>query len=60
MTITIAAIIGEAAGSTALIIPVCLATLLSRSVATYLSGEIVDEFQMQYKGLFFLPDEVKD
>jgi CBS domain-containing protein len=60
MTITIAAIIGEAAGSTALIIPVCIATLIARSVAIYLAGEIVDEFQMQYKGLYFLHHEVPE
>jgi chloride channel 7 len=58
MTLTIAAIIGEAVGTTALIIPLSTAILVSRSVSSMLAGDTVDEFQIHEKNLFFLEDEL--
>jgi chloride channel 7 len=58
MTLTIAAIIGEAVGTSALIIPLSTAILVSRSVSSMLAGDTVDEFQIHEKSLFFLEDEL--
>jgi hypothetical protein len=58
MTLTIAAIIGEAVGTTALIVPLSTAILVSRSVTSMLAGDTVDEFQIHEKNLFFLESEV--
>jgi hypothetical protein len=53
-TLTIAAIIGEAVGTTALIIPVSTAILIARTLTKVLAGDTVDEFQIHVKDLFFL------
>jgi CBS domain-containing protein len=53
-TLTIAAIIGEAVGTTALIIPLSTAILISRTLTKMLAGHTVDEFQIHVKDLFFL------
>ena len=60
MTISIAAIIGEAVGSTALIIPLGTAILISRTITKVLAGDTVDEFQIHKKGLWFLESEVPE
>jgi hypothetical protein len=59
MTLTIVAIIGEAVGTTALVIPLVTAILISRTVNKMIGGdETLDEFQIHKKNLFFLESDV--
>ena len=53
-TLTIAAIIGEAIGTTEMIIPLAVSCLIARTITKALAGHTVDEFQIHEKDLFFL------
>ena len=57
-TLTIAAIIGEAIGTTEMIIPLAISCMIARTITKVLAGHTVDEFQIHEKDLFFLESDV--
>ena len=60
MSIAVCILIAEAQGTTELIIPMCIACLISRSISMKLAGDSVDHFQVHVKGLFFLEETCPD
>jgi hypothetical protein len=57
MTIAVCILLAEAQGTTELVIPMCIVSLIARSISKYFGGESVDHFQVHAKNLFYLHEK---